>query len=109
MMPSQPTHMRRALFSLGLLFPLVCLCASNLRAAQLRLTPGLIVEERYNDNIYFDTDSDYNIDDSITLISPELMLSSKTERLDAYPPCCTGRSMTSMQLTRTIRAASATA
>ncbi len=80
----QRSHtMPRALAALGALLLLGWTCAADLQAARLQLTPGLTLEERYNDNIYFDYDSDDEVDDSITLATPELKLSSLTERLDA--------------------------
>jgi len=83
-MPRRTTAMRRTFSLLCLLLLLGGTNAADLQAANLQLTPGLTLEERYNNNIYFDYNSDDEVHDSITLASPELKLSNRTERLDAY-------------------------
>jgi len=76
--------MRRIISMLCLPLLLGGTSAAEIKAAELKLTPGLTLEGRYNDNIYFDYDADREVDDSIWLASPELRLTSRTERLDAY-------------------------
>jgi hypothetical protein len=55
--------------------------APGARAADYALVPSLRVEERYNDNIFFDDDAGDPQDDYITTLTPALRLRRHAERL----------------------------
>ncbi|HVP79217.1 MAG TPA: hypothetical protein VMV04_15125 [Thermodesulfobacteriota bacterium] len=67
--------------SLALLIPLCLLLLSGrAKGDEFRLIPSLSLKEQYNDNLFFTVND--KIGDFITILSPGLELSDRTERLD---------------------------
>ena len=62
---------------------LLALPSLNLHGAEYKLIPQLSVKEQYNDNIFFDPDNSTKVHDFVTIISPGLGLTDRTERFDA--------------------------
>jgi len=52
---------------------------------ELTLKPSLSIREEYNDNIYIDDQN--RVDDTISILSPEVKLKNKTQRLDSEFQC----------------------
>ena len=67
--------------TLSLWLGLVLVSSSQACADPLRLTFGASVEERYNDNIFWDTEDE--TDDFVTTVSPEVILGYQTGRSGA--------------------------
>lgn len=51
--------------------------------AELKFIPQVSLIEKYNDNIFFDSSDDDRVHDFVTVVSPALRLTDRTERLDA--------------------------
>ncbi|MBL0716420.1 MAG: hypothetical protein JJV89_00075, partial [Desulfosarcina sp.] len=63
------------LFALAIIF-----LPTETRADDFKLVPSIDVKGEYNDNIFFDDRNE--VKDFITVISPALKLTNRTERLD---------------------------
>ncbi len=54
-----------------------------LHGAEFKFIPQLSLKEQYNSNIFFDTDTDNKVHDVVTVLSPGLKLTDRTERFAA--------------------------
>jgi hypothetical protein len=65
------------------LFSTMVFLPMPLPCAEIKLVPQLSIVDQYNDNIFYDSDSDDKVHDLAATISPALSLTDRTERLNA--------------------------
>ena len=67
---------------LSVLFATMVCLPMPLHCAEIKLIPQLSLRDQYNDNIFYDSDSDDKVHDIVAILSPSLRLTDRTERLN---------------------------